>query len=54
MDKCLLIKPDVLFKNDIEAFRKEMLDAKSSMDGTGPLKCIDNIEDWLEFNQSCE
>ncbi|MBS4538446.1 GNAT family N-acetyltransferase [Clostridium sp. D2Q-11] len=54
MDKCMLIKPDISFKSDIQAFRKEMLDANSSMDGTGPLKRMDNIEEWLEFNQRCE
>ncbi len=54
MDKCILIKPDLSFKNDIQSFRKEMLDAKSSMDGTGPLQRMGNIEEWLEFNKKCE
>ena len=35
MDKCVLIKPDLSFENEIEAFRKEMIEANSSMDGTG-------------------
>lgn len=50
----MLIKPDISFENDIKAFRKEMLDMDSSMDGTGPLKGMDNIPDWLEFNRRCE
>lgn len=54
MDKCVLIKPDISFKKDIQAFRKEMLDTNSSMDGTGPLKRMDNIEEWLEFNRRSE
>lgn len=54
MDKCTLIKPDISFENDIQAFRKEMLEANSSMDGTGPLIRMDNIKEWLKFNQSCE
>ncbi len=54
MDKCVLIKPNLSFKDDIQDFRKEMLDANSSMDGTGPLYRIDNIEEWLNFNQRCE
>ena len=54
MDKCVLIKPELSFEGDIQAFRNEMLDANSSMDGTGPLKRMDNIKEWLEFNQRCE
>lgn len=54
MDKCMLIKPDTSFESDIQAFRKEMLDANSSMDGTGPLKRMNNIKEWLEFNERCE
>jgi len=54
MDKCMLIKPDLSYESDIQLFRKEMLGANSSMDGTGPLQRMDNIKEWLEFNQSCE
>ena len=54
MEKCVLIKPNVSFIKEIEAFRKEMLDANSAMDGTGPLQRMDNIKEWLEFNQRCE
>ena len=54
MDKCMLVKPDVSFENDIAAFRQEMLDAGSSMDGTGPLKRMDNIAEWLEITRSLE
>ena len=54
VDKCMLIKPGISFESDIQVFRKEMLDANSSMDGTGPLYRMDNIKEWLEFNQRCE
>lgn len=54
MGKCVLIKPDISFESDIKSFRKEMIDIDSSMDGTGPLKRIDNILEWLEFNRRCE
>ncbi|WFA08778.1 GNAT family N-acetyltransferase [Tissierella sp. Yu-01] len=54
MDKCVLVKPDHSFKKDIQDFRKEMLDANSSMDGTGPLQRMEKIEEWLEFIQICE
>ena len=54
MDKCRLIKPDISYEKDIISFRKEMLDANSSMDGTGPLKRMDSIVEWLEFNHRLE
>lgn len=54
MDSCILIKPNLSYESDIYAFRKEMLDANSSMDGMGPLKRMENIKEWLEFNQRCE
>lgn len=54
MDKCILIKPDISFKNDIQAFRQEMLNDESSKYETGPFKRMDNIEEWLEFNKKCE
>ncbi len=54
MDKCRLIKPDISRAEDIRDFRSEMLQAGSSMDGTGPLARMENIEEWLEFNRMLE
>jgi len=54
VDKCILIKPDISFERDIQAFRKEMLEANSSIAGAGPLYRMDNINEWLEFNKKCE
>ena len=54
MDKCILIKPNLCYESDIQDFRKEMLDVNSSMDGAGPLKRMDSIKEWLEFNRRCE
>lgn len=54
MDQCKLVKPDCSYEQDIFDYRKEMLDAKSSMDGTGPLRRMDNIAEWLEFNRMVE
>ncbi|PNT92560.1 hypothetical protein [Clostridium thermosuccinogenes] len=53
MADCVLIKPDLSFESEIEAFRKEMIEANSSMDGTGPLKHMDNIKEWLKYSQCC-
>lgn len=49
-----LIKPGILHIGDLQSFRQEMLDANSSMDGTGPLKRMADITQWLEFNQRLE
>lgn len=54
MDKCRLLKPDISFEMDIQAFREEMLQANSSMDGMGPLKRMADIKEWLEFNKQYE
>jgi predicted acetyltransferase len=54
MDKCILIKPDISFEDEIKAFRAEMLAAGSGMDGSGPLRRMETIREWLEFNQRSE
>ncbi len=54
MEACKLIKPDISYIDGITSFRQEMLDANSSMDGTGPLRRMDNIVEWLVFNQKLE
>lgn len=54
MDKCELIKPNTSYIADIQSFRQEMLDANSSMDGTGPLKRMPDISEWLTLNKRLE
>ena len=54
MDRCKLVKPDLSYEKDILAYRQEMLDANSSMDGTGPLRRMDRVQDWLDFNRKLE
>ena len=44
MDKCVLIKPDISYKNDLKSFRKEMLNDMSSIYEAGPFKRMNNIE----------
>ena len=53
-DACKLIKPDATRIEDIAAYRREMLAAGSSMDGTGPLKRMDDIGAWLELTKAAE
>lgn len=54
MDKCQLIKPNISYEDNIMAFRQEMLAANSSMDGTGPLRRMNNAAEWLDFNHRLE
>ena len=54
MEGLKLLKPDITYKSEIEAYRKEMLNAGSSMDGCGPLRKCESAESWLEFNKDCE
>ena len=54
MDRCFLIKPDISFDKDIMAFRQEMLEAGSSMDGTWPLIRTESTAEWLDFHGLAE
>lgn len=54
MDECFLIKPDISFEREILSFRKEMLDAGSSLDGAGPLRRMESAAEWLECNRKLE
>lgn len=49
-----LIKPTNEYENQIIAYRQELLDSGSSMDGTGALRRIDNPKEWLEWTKACE
>ncbi|MBQ7874427.1 MAG: GNAT family N-acetyltransferase [Oscillospiraceae bacterium] len=51
MEKLKLIRPETAYADDIAAYRKEFLDAGDSMDGTGPLR---RIEDPLEYIEACK
>ncbi len=50
MDKLRLVIPDVTLAEEIRAYRQEMLDAGSSMDGTGTLRRHASPADWLAMN----
>ena len=51
---CVLVKPDDSFAEEIQMYRREMLLAKSSMDGTGQLRHMDDTSEWLAFNKRFE
>lgn len=54
MEELMLIKPDITFEEEIETFRLEMLIEGSSMDGTGQLRHMSHVLEWLSFNARFE
>ena len=48
MDTCILIKPSIVYAEQITEYRQEFLDAGDSMDGCGPLRRLDNPEEYLK------
>lgn len=53
-DVCRLVKPDESMLDEIESYRAEFLAAGDSMDGTGPLRRMENAAEWLQFNKDAE
>lgn len=53
-DNVILVKPDVSYAEEIKSYRKEMLVANSSMDGTGTLRRLDDPLEWLRQNALME
>ncbi len=51
--KLKLVKVNDAYIKQIHAFRDEMLQANSSMDGTGPLRRFRDIHDWIDFSNQC-
>lgn len=47
MDEIYLIKPNANYIDQIAEYRKEFLNANSSMDGCGSLSTMENPNDWL-------
>lgn len=53
-DNCILIKPDETMLAEIVSYREAFLSAGDSMDGTGPLRRMEDPLEWLAFNQLAE
>lgn len=47
MEEMMLIQPDGTYLSEIAAYRRELLDAGSSMDGTGTLRNTEDPAEWL-------
>lgn len=50
MEELLLVVPDESMAEEIRAYRQAMLDAGSSMDGTGGLRRLEDPLEWLWDN----
>lgn len=48
-ERLILTRPDSSMREEIEAYRKEFLDAGDSMDGTGSLRRVKTAEEWLQI-----
>lgn len=48
MEELLLVEPSEEYAEQIRAYRQEFLDAGSSMDGTGPLRKIEDPYEWIK------
>ena len=53
-DNCILVKPDETMLDEIASYRAAFLAAGDSMDGTGPLRRIENPLEWIAFNRLAE
>lgn len=53
-DNVILVRPDISYVAEIKSYRKEMLMANSSMDGTGTLRRMNNPLEWLNYNKRME
>lgn len=45
----VLTRPTATYANQIAAYRQEFLDAGDSMDGTGPLRRMEDMAEYLQF-----
>jgi len=50
VDEMMLVEPGMEYAEEIIAYRQEMLDAGSDMDGCGNLRRCERAQDWVDFN----
>lgn len=50
MEEMMLVEPGMEYAEEIMAYRQEMLDADSEMDGCGNLRRCERAQDWVAFN----
>ena len=49
-----LIEPSMAYDKEIQDYRREFLEAESSMDGCGSLRRFERTEDWLAYLETCK
>ena len=49
MEQFILMKPTIVYADQIAEYRSEFLDAGSSMDGTVPLRTTENPEEYIRI-----
>ena len=49
-----LIEPSMAYDKEIQDYRREFLEAESSMDGCGSLRRFERTEDWLAYLEICK
>lgn len=49
-----LIEPSMAYDREIQAYRREFLEAGNSMDGCGALRRFERTEDWLAAVEACK
>ena len=54
LDSCVLVKPDASMIDSIADYRAAFLASGGSMDGTGPLRRMEDPLEWLAFNRLAE
>ena len=54
MDELILVKPDMTMAEEIMDYRREFIEAGSSMDGTGSLRRCETAQEWIDFNTMME
>ena len=47
MDELFLVEPNISYADQIMNYRQEFLDRGDSMDGCGPLRSIDNPDEYI-------
>jgi len=49
MGECIFVKPDIAYAEELLAFKKEFLDAGSTMDGCGELRRTDDMAEYIRI-----
>jgi len=48
MEELMLVGPEPEYANELASYRKEMLEASSSMDGCGRLRSTEDMKKYIE------